>query len=600
MIPAKKAQPGAVSVGTLQPARLSCEDSHGSRLLHARMEGSGHSFATSDASKRERLRTQKQVWVLSFPCTGSVCDSLARTPRPFGLHVGLPRTSWLLCCARLGFLLCHGIPRILHPSRHANPLHGGSRSCDSFFWPGEPSVATLVFSSSPSKRRFSFPSRDPSCDFEHRSKRRVDVCPVGTLGNHIVDERWERSEREACAFVHAYFRHGFPRMGWMPEDISKKEEFTECTRPFLLRVPDSSTGGLGATTLVVGGVENRNNDPSKEAWVACTRAMGGTCIHIRIDANASPCLFTSLGCGRSDASHPLGRSATMESRFARVAGGRMEFHVYGRYASSPCDPGFSPSCPFISRFHRTTQVSLVSSRSLWCLSTSACSLSFHRPRGIRPWTWMARCHGRHACLFDASKQAMSMHHGKRTDLSPLPKGTAPAEEREQEHKTSSSTPGGGVGRGAPLSSTFHVLSPSFSPPPIPPPSPPLFPSPQRLIRSIPIQSIPLSLSPTGERGGVDRERRGVAAEWCRRPTTPATHVRRAWRTRRNKPAWRKEDTRMGCETRRCRCVVERGKKRGKKRKGRRRKGGLTAVRGNDTDHAGKSRLSQARRACERA
>lgn len=36
------------------------------------------------------------------------------------------------------------------------------------------------------------------------------------------------------------------------------------------------------------------------------------------------------------------------------------------------------------------------------------------------------------------------------------------------------------------------------------------------------------------------------------------------------------------------------------RKGRRRNGGLTAVRGNDTDHAGKSRLSQARRACERA
>lgn len=44
-----------------------------------------------------------------------------------------------------------------------------------------------------------------------------------------------------------------------------------------------------------------------------------------------------------------------------------------------------------------------------------------------------------------------------------------------------------------------------SPPPsllvLPRPPPLLLPSPQRLIRSIPIQSIPLSLSPTGERGG---------------------------------------------------------------------------------------------------
>ena len=37
-----------------------------------------------------------------------------------------------------------------------------------------------------------------------------------------------------------------------------------------------------------------------------------------------------------------------------------------------------------------------------------------------------------------------------------------------------------------------------------------------------------------------------------------------------------------------------------KRKGRRGKRELTAVRGNNTDHAGKSELSQARRACERA
>ena len=371
---------------------------------------------------------QKQECVLSFPCTGSVCNSQARTLRPFGLRVGLPRSSWLLCCARSGFLSCHGLPPILYPSHHANPLRGGSRSCDSFFWSGGPSVATLVVSSSPSKRRFSFPSRDPSCDFAHRSKRRVDVRLVGMLGDHIVDGWWERSERETRAFVRADSWHGFPRMVWMPEDVSRKEVYTECTRRFLLRGRNPSTKGHGATTPVVGGVKNRYNDPSKEAWVACTRAMGGNCIHIRIDANTSPCLFTSLGCGRSDGSHPLGRSATTESRFARVAGGRMAFPVHGRFASSPSHPGFSPPRPLYSRFHRTARVVLVLFRSLWCLSTSTCSPSLHPPRGIRPWTWMARCHGRHACLFDASKQAMSMHDGKRTDLSPLPKGTAPAEE----------------------------------------------------------------------------------------------------------------------------------------------------------------------------